>query len=214
MKSTGTLDSSGSTGEDALRAVFFLPVIVQRLALMVQRVQKPVVLPQAQYLDKVVPCPLSMTGAYGQTVLKTAVSPQLQFVDEVVDISVVVQRQFPMVLFRTIELLQLQYTDKVIDVPVVLVQFPSAGVDFSGRWLPECFRISSVRQWIHIRRQSMRLLEEFHIFYVKDVPEVDARPGAVRTGNLYIISTSSSYDVADGFFAAFCGIFRTPSAWT
>ena len=36
--------------------VVFLPVIVQRLALMVQRVQKPVVLPQAQYLDKVVPC--------------------------------------------------------------------------------------------------------------------------------------------------------------
>ena len=60
-----------------------------------------------------------------------------------------------MVLFRTIELLQLQYTDKVIDVPVVPVRFPSAGVDFSGRWLPECFRISSVRQWIHIRRQSL-----------------------------------------------------------
>ena len=58
------------------------------------------------------------------------------------------------------------------------------------------------------------LLEEFHIFYVMDVPEVDSRPGAVRTGNLDIISTSSSYDVADGFFAAFCGIFRTPSAWT
>ena len=58
------------------------------------------------------------------------------------------------------------------------------------------------------------LLEEFHIFYVKDVPEVDSRPGAVRTGNLDIISTSSSYDVADGFFAAFCGIFRTPSGWT
>ena len=36
----------------------------------------------------------------------------------------------------------------------------------------------------------------------------------VRTGNLDIISTSSSYDVADGFFAAFFGIFRTPSAWT
>ena len=49
---------------------------------------------------------------------------------------------------------------------------------------------------------------------LKDVPEVDSRPGAVRTGNLDIISTSSSYDVADGFFAAFCGIFRTPSAWT
>ena len=118
-----------------------------------------------------------------------------------------------MVLFRTIELM-LQYTDKVIDVPLVPVQFPSAGVDFSGRWLPECFRISSVRQWFHVWRQSMRLLEEFHIFYVKDVPEVDSRPGAVRTGNLDIISTSSSYDVADGFFAAFCGIFRTPSAWT
>ena len=84
------------------------------------------------------------SGAYGQTVLKTAVSPQLQFVDEVVDISVVVQRQSPMVLFRTIELLQLQYTDKVIDVPVVPVHFPSAGVDFSGRWLLESFRISSV----------------------------------------------------------------------
>ena len=53
------------------------------------------------------------------------------------------------------------------------------------------------------------LLEEFHIFYVKDVPEVDSRPGAVRTGNLDIISTSSSYDVADGFslhFAAFFGL--------
>ena len=72
----------------------FLPVIVQRLALMVLSVQKPVVLPQAQYLDKVVPFPLSTTGAYGLTVLKTAVSPQLQFVDVVVDISVVVQRQF------------------------------------------------------------------------------------------------------------------------
>ena len=105
--------------------------------------------------EQVVPCPLlSTTGASGQTVQKTAVSPQLQFVNEIVDISVVVQRQFPMVLFRTIELLQLQYTDKVLDVPVVPVQFPSAGVEFSGRWLPECFRLSSVRQWVHIRRQS------------------------------------------------------------
>ena len=43
------------------------------------------------------------------------------------------------------------------------------------------FRISSVRQWIHIRRQSSGALKEFHIFYVKDVPEVDSRPGAVRT---------------------------------
>ena len=25
------------------------------------------------------------------------------------------------------------------------------------------------------------LLYEFHIFYVKDIPEVDSRPGAVRT---------------------------------
>ena len=40
------------------------------------------------------------------------------------------------------------------------------------------FRISSIRQWIHIRRQS---LKEFHIFYLKDDPEVDSRPGAVRT---------------------------------
>ena len=62
---------------------------------------------------------------------------------------------------------------------------------------------------------SLRLLlVEFHIFYVMDIPEVDSRPGAVHTGNLDIISTSSSYDVVDGFFAAFCGIFRTPSAWT
>ena len=62
---------------------------------------------------------------------------------------------------------------------------------------------------------SLRLLlVEFHIFYVMDIPEDFSRPGAVRTGNLDNISTSSSYDVVVGFFAAFCGIFRTPSAWT
>ena len=76
----------------------------------------------------------------------------------------------------------------------------------------------SVYPWFdsgYIFGVSLRvLLKEFHIFYVKDIPEVDSRPGAVRTGNLDIISTSSSYDVVDGFFAAFCGIFRTPSAWT
>ena len=31
--------------------------------------------------------------------------------------------------------------------------------------------------------------------------------------NLDIISTSSSYDVVDEFFAAFCGIFRIPYTW-
>ena len=41
----------------------------------------------------------------------------------------------------------------------------------------------------------------------KDVPEVDSRPGAVRTGNLDIISTSSSYDVADGFSPHFAAFF-------
>ena len=61
---------------------------------------------------------------------------------------------------------------------------------------------------------STAALEEFHIFYVMDTPVVDSRPGAVRTGNLDKFSTSSSYDVVNGFFAAFCGIFRTPSAWT
>ena len=62
---------------------------------------------------------------------------------------------------------------------------------------------------------SLRLLlVEFHIFYVMDIPEVDSRPSAVRTGNLDNISTSSSYDVVDGFFCRICGIFRTPSAWT
>ena len=65
------------------------------------------------------------------------------------------------------------------------------------------FRISSVRQWIHIRRQSLGAFERISYLYVKDIPEVDSRPGAVRTGNLDIISTSSSYDVVDGFFAAF-----------
>ena len=69
-----------------------------------------------------------------------------------------------MVLFRTIELLQLQYTDKVLDVPVVPVQFPSAGVEFSGRWLPECFRFSSVRQWVHFRRQSSGAFVRFSYF--------------------------------------------------
>ena len=58
------------------------------------------------------------------------------------------------------------------------------------------------------------LLYEFHNFFVKDVLEVDLVPARFAHRYLDIISTSSSYDVADGFFAAFCGIFRTPSAWT
>ena len=72
-----------------------------------------------------------------------------------------------------------------------------------------------VRLWLHVRRQSTVAFGRISFFfYVMDIPEVDSRPGAVRTGNLDNISTSSSYDVVDGFFAAFCGIFRTPSAWT
>ena len=51
------------------------------------------------------------------------------------------------------------------------------------------------------------LLKEFHFFYVKDISEVDSRPGAVRTGNLDIISTSSSYDVVDGFLPLFAAFF-------
>ena len=42
---------------------------------------------------------------------------------------------------------------------------------------------------------------------LKDVPEVDSRPGAVRTGNLDIISTSSSYDVLMGFSPHFAAFF-------
>ena len=75
--------------------------------------------------------------------------------------------------------------------------------------------LSSVRQWLHVRRQSTVAFGRICFFYVtvNPVPEVDS-PGLVRTWNLNIISTSSSFDVGDGFFAAFCGIFRTPSAWT
>ena len=43
----------------------------------------------------------------------------------------------------------------------------------------------SVYPWFdsgYIFGVSLRvLLKEFHIFYVKDIPEVDSRPGAVRT---------------------------------
>ena len=52
---------------------------------------------------------------------------------------------------------------------------------------------------------SLRLLlEKFHIFYVKDSWRVTS---AARTGNLNIISTSSSYDVADGFLRHFAAFF-------
>ena len=47
------------------------------------------------------------------------------------------------------------------------------------------------------------LLEEFHIFYVKG----SRFPRAARTGNLNIISTSSSYDVVDGFLPHFAAFF-------
>ena len=76
------------------------------------------------------------------------------------------------------------------------------------------FRISRFDSGYMFGVSLRLLLEKFHIFYVKGDPEVDSRPGAVRTKNLDIISTSCSYDVVDGFFAAYCGIFRTPSAWT
>ena len=41
------------------------------------------------------------------------------------------------------------------------------------------FRISLVRQWMHILRQSSGAFER--ISYILRVPEVDSRPGAVRT---------------------------------
>ena len=76
------------------------------------------------------------------------------------------------------------------------------------------FRISSVRQWYIFGVILRLLLEEFLIFYVKDVPEVDLVPARFAHRNLDIISTSNSYESWMVFFAAFCGIFRTPSAWT
>ena len=61
-------------------------------------------IPQLQFLDKVVTCPLLRRQVHlGFEVQKTVEIPQLQlveFFDQVVDISVVVQRQIPMVLFR------------------------------------------------------------------------------------------------------------------
>ena len=87
---------------------------------------------------------------------------------------------------------------------------------FTGLWIllgddfRNSFRISSVRQWLHVRRQSTVAFGRISYF----LREGFSVPRAARTGNLNIISTSSSYDVVDGFFAAFCGIFRTPSVWT
>ena len=39
------------------------------------------------------------------------------------------------------------------------------------------------------------LLKEFHIFYVKDDPEVDSRPGVVRTKKSGHYSNELLYDV-------------------
>ena len=39
------------------------------------------------------------------------------------------------------------------------------------------------------------LLKEFHIFYVKDDPEIDSRPGAVRTQKSGRCSYEILYDV-------------------
>ena len=52
---------------------------------------------------------------------------------------------------------------------------------------------------------SLRLLlEEFHIFYVKGTRRSTR---LARTGNLNIISTSSSYDFVDGFLPHFAAFF-------
>ena len=61
-----------------------------------------------------------------------------------------------------------------------------------------------VRQWIHIRRQSMVAFGRIWFFFVtvNPVPEVD--PGLVRTWK------SEHYFNRDGFFAVKCGIFRAP----
>ena len=67
-------------------------------------------------------------------------------------------------------------------------------------------------------RQLQRLLDEFLVFlYVKvdSFPEVDFGlvPARFAQGNLDIIFMSFLM-TSEGDFAAFCGIFRTPSAWT
>ena len=51
-----------------------------------------------------------------------------------------------------------------------------------------------------------RLLEEF--IFPRDQRSI--LPAWFALGNLNIISTSSSYDVGDGFFAVKCDIFRAP----
>ena len=52
----------------------------------------------------------------------------------------------------------------------------------------DCFRMLLLGSTVVTCSSSFTAaLDEFHIFYVKDVPEVDSRPGAVRTGNLDII---------------------------
>ena len=135
-------------------------------------------------------------------------SSSIFFLYQVVDISVVVQRQFPMVLFRTIEILQLQYTDKVIDVPVVPVLFPSAGVEKTAklprsswtRWLtcPCVQRQVPMSQSTRLGRRCVHAATSSR--QCREVPQS--------------CSSTRCSSSEEGDFAAFCAIFRTPSAWT
>ena len=68
---------------------------------------------------------------------------------------------------------------------------------FSGM-VSVCF--SSVRQWLHVRRQSTVAFGRIS-YFLRD------GSGLVRTGNSNIISTSCSYDVVVGFLPHFAAFF-------
>ena len=102
---------------------------VQRKKFIIQekinRGTKPIVFPQAQFLDKAgdILVVVQRQVSTAQTVQKAMEVPLSQFTDKVVDKPVVVQRQISTVqtVQTNMEIPQLHHCDEVIDVPVVLV---------------------------------------------------------------------------------------------
>merc|ERR1712196_350581 len=100
-----------------------VPVTKQRGVPMVQTVQRPVEVPQIQYVDEVVEVPVTKQRQVPmvQTVQRPVEVPQVQIIDEVVDVPVTKQRHVPQVqtVEKVVEIPQLQVVERVVEAPQV-----------------------------------------------------------------------------------------------
>ena len=89
-----------------------VPLVTRRQELMINRVHKTVLAPQAQLIDGTMDIPVMQ---------QRTSSPQCKLLKRR---SVIMQRQVPTIqkIQKTVEMPQVQFKDKVVNVPVVMQQ--------------------------------------------------------------------------------------------